>query len=161
MTTAETESSSAAPAAYAIRPDIIEAHGRSLGTVVGARLCPTAVAKLKDPRATLTMTYKELRNLAKKECSDDLNYLSPQAPVLETAFKLLLVAPGDWLSAEDLHSAISDLWMTAIRPRHISIEALTRVLNRDSYYGIVRVDSRLAVPGGRQQERGLFKKAPL
>ena len=140
MTTAETESSSAAKTAYAIRPDVIEARGRSLGTIVGGRLCPTAVAKLKEPGAALTMTYKELRNLAKKECSDDPEYLSPQAPVLETAFKLLLVAPADHLSAEDLHNAISDLWMTAIRPRHISIEALNRVLGQDTYYGIVRVD---------------------
>lgn len=140
MTTAQPDSSSPTITAYAIRPETIEARGRSLGAVIGGRLCPTAVGKLKDPGAVSTMTYKELRNLARKECADDPEYLSPQAPVLETAFKLLLVAPGDHVNAHDLHGAISDLWMTSIRPRHISAEALTRVLDRDTYYGIVRVE---------------------
>ena len=86
-----------------------------------------------------SMGYRELRNLARKECPRDSNYLSAQAPVLETAFKVLLSSPRDLLSEDELYDTINEIWMNAINPRHISAEALSRVISRDHYYGIIKI----------------------
>ena len=124
---------------YAIRPELIEAQGRSLGAIVGGRLCQGAIDSLESPSAITSMSFKDLKALAKKECSEDMNYLSAQAPILETVFKVLLAAPNDTLSEDELHGTINELWMNAISPRHISLDALSKVITRDSYYGIVKI----------------------
>ncbi len=141
MTTEQTQQTpaTAAEAMYAVRPEFIEAQGRSLGAVIGERLCAGAVTKGGGHTAIMSKSFKQLRDLARRACSDDPEYLSPQAPVLESVFKLLLVAPNDGLSLAALHSAISDLWMTSARPRYISIGALARVLTQDRYYGVGQV----------------------
>ena len=141
MTTEQTQRAAptSAEAMYAIRSEFIEAQGRSLSVVIGERLCHRAVTNAGDMAAIRSKSFKQLRDLARKECSDDPEYLSPQAPVLESVFKLLLVAPNDGLSLAALHSAISDLWMTSARPRHISMQALARVLTQDRYYGVAQV----------------------
>ncbi len=128
-----------AEAMYTIRSESIEAQGRSISLVIGERLCHRAVTKAGDMATIKSKSFKQLRDLARKECSGDPEYLSPQAPVLEAAFKLLFMAPNDGLSLAALHSALSDLWMTSARPRHISMQALARVLTQDTYYGIAQV----------------------
>ena len=141
MTTPQTDGTTATLAddVYGIRPEFIEALGRSPGAIISERLCPTALAKVGGPAELRAMSFKQLRALARRQCTDDPEYLSPQAPVLESVFKLLLVAPNDGLALGDLHSAISDLWATSVRPRHISIEALARILTQDRYYGLAQM----------------------
>lgn len=124
---------------YTIKPELIEAQGRSVGTIVGGRLCQEAIDSLENPSLVSKMSFKDLKSLARKECIQDSNYLSAQAPILETVFKVLLSAPNDTLSEDELHGTINELWMNAISPRHISLDALSKVITRDSYYGIVKL----------------------
>jgi hypothetical protein len=127
-------------AAYAIAPDVIEAQGRSVSLVFGERLCEAALAKLKTEDAWRTMTYKELRKLSRDNCSDQEGYLLSQQPLLETVVRMLLATKSDSLTLSDIHTRISQLWMTSTGPRHISIESLQRVLDNGVGYGIVRAD---------------------
>ncbi len=125
---------------YSIYPEAIEGRGQKLGIVIGERLCEAAKAKAKTPDAWLTMTYKELRKLAKDNCTGQEGYLSPQQPVLETVFRVLLSAREDRLSLTAIHDELADLWMTSSWPRHITREALQRVLDNALKFGIVAVD---------------------
>lgn len=125
---------------YTILPEAIEATGRSLNVVLGDRLCEAALVKLKEPGAWRTMSYKELSKLLRDNCANQDGYLSPQQPVLETAFRLLLTTPGGKLSLNEVHQRIAELWMTSPWPRHINADSLKRVLDNGVSYGIVTVD---------------------
>ena len=121
---------------YAIRPDLIEAQGRSVNAIVAERLCTQALQKAKSPEALRKMSFKQLRNLARRNCANDADYILAQAPVLEAAFRMLLSAPTESLPLSAIHDRITDLWASSPRPRHISEESLARVLSHGAYYGI-------------------------
>lgn len=121
---------------YAFYPEVIEARGQVLAAVIGDRLCDAAIAKLKSPDGLRGTSYKDMRKLMRTSCANQEGYLSPQAPVLETVFRMLLTAPADKLSLSTLHAQLTDLWMTSPWPRHIAIESLQRVLDNARHYGI-------------------------
>lgn len=125
---------------YAIRPAAIESRGRSVVVVVIDRLCDAALAKLKTPDAWRTMSYAQIRRLARENCAKQDDYLSARQPVLETVFRMLLVGPREATTLGDIHEKLSELWMTSPWPRHIAIEALQRVLDHAAHVGIVSVD---------------------
>jgi len=124
--------------AYAFSPETIEQMGLSVAIVVGERLCDAAHAKLKDPEAWRSMSYKELRRLLRDNCGNQEGYLSPQAPLLETVVRMLITAKGDTLTLGEIHAEIAELWMTSPWPRHISAESMQRVLDNGTSFGIIR-----------------------
>jgi hypothetical protein len=123
---------------YIVQPRLIEEQGRSISLVFGERMCEAALAKLKTPDALQTITFKVLRKLMKDNCGGQVGFLEPQQPVLETAIRVLLSSKADELSLSEIHDELSDLWMTAPWPRHITAEALQRVLDNAMHYGIMR-----------------------
>jgi len=125
---------------YAFSPEIITALGLSIPIVLGDRLCDASLTKLKEDDSWRTMSYKEFRKLFRDNCGDQDGYLSPQAPLLETVVRMLLSAKKDAVTVSELHSVLSDLWITSPWPRHISIESMQRVLDNGTAYGIVRAD---------------------
>ena len=132
-----------APAAkeprYAIDPGVIEAQGRSPSLVVGDRLCEAAMAKLKSRDAWRTMSYAQLRQLARRNCAGQEGYLLPRQPLIETVFRMLLATREDELSLSAIHEELSELWVGSPWPRHIAAESLRRVLDASARYGIVPV----------------------
>ena len=125
--------------AYSFSPDVVAALGLSMPVVVGDRLCEAAVAKLNADDGWRSMSYKELRKLFRDNCAEQDGYLLPQAPLLETVVRMLLSAKRDNMSLSEIHTQVSDLWITSPWPRHISIESMQRVLDNSVTYGIVRV----------------------
>ena len=125
---------------YAIRPAAIESQGRSVVVVVIDRLCDAALAKLKTPDAWRQMSYAQIRRLARENCAKQEDYLSARQPVLETVFRMLLVGPRETMMLGDIHEKLSELWTTSPWPRHIAINALQRVLDSATHFGIVAVD---------------------
>ena len=123
---------------YAVQPSLIEARGQSVAIVLGERLCEAARAKLKSPDAWRSMTFREIRKLMKDNCSGQEGNLEPQQPILETVVRVLLSARADNLSLSEIHDELSDLWVTAPWPRHVSAEALQRVLDNATHCGIAR-----------------------
>jgi len=126
--------------AYRFAPEILEEMGRSISLIIGERLCDAALAKLKEPGAWRTMKFKELRKLFKDNCGNQDGYLSPQAPLLETVVRMLLAAKRDSLTLGEVHTDVSELWITSPWPRHIAIESLQRVLDRGASHGIIRAE---------------------
>ena len=136
---AEQQSEEQPMPAYTIDPQAIEAHGRMVSTMIESRLCDGGRAKLKSPDALQTMKFAQIQRLLRQQCSSDPEFLNPQMPVMEAAFRLLLTSTEDSVPLELLHGQITQLWMDSPWPRHISIESLARVLAHDQYYGVVSV----------------------
>ena len=121
---------------YTFNPDLITRQGRSLGIVLGAKLCEAAKAKLKsNPQG---MTYKELHTLFKAHCAGQEGYLSPQHPVLETVVRLLLVAPKDAVPLSELYDQVSELWLTSAWSPSLNLDAMRRLLDHAASQGIAR-----------------------
>ncbi len=120
---------------YKFIPSPIEQQGRSVGVVLGSRLCEAARAKLKGE--PWKMSYAELRRLFRSSCANQEGYLSPQHPVLETVLRLLLTSKADSMTLTEIHDQVSSLWLTSTWPRHINKDAMRRVLDRAVSHGIV------------------------
>ena len=121
---------------YAVVPALIERQGRSVGVVLGSRLCAAAKAKASGDLGA--MTYPALRKLFKERCAGQDGYLSPQHPTLETVLRLLLAAPGDSMPLSEIYAAVSELWMTSAWSPSISAGGMRRLLDNAASYGIAR-----------------------
>ncbi len=126
---------------YALDPQLIEANGRVATTLLESRMCEASREKRKASQGTLASQFAALRKLIRDNCQRDAEYLHSQLPVMETAFRLLVIAPLEPVALSTLHGQIDELWSDSTWPRHISAEALGRVLGNDDYYGIVEVAS--------------------
>ena len=134
-TTAQEEGTVDSPS-YTVDPALIESQGRSVPVVVVDRLCDAALAKLKSPGAWRSMSFLQIRRLARESCAKQKDYLSARQPVLETIFRMLLVSPSGTMSLDDIHEMLTGLWTTSPWPRHIGIDALRRVLDNAGHFGI-------------------------
>ena len=120
---------------YTFDPELITRQGRSVGVLLGAKLCEAAKAKLKgNPQ---TMTYKELHTLF-RGCAGQEGYLSPQHPVLETVVRLLLAAPQDAVLLSDIYEQVSNLWLTSAWSPSLNVSAMRRLLDHAAFQGITR-----------------------
>jgi len=127
---------------YTVEPALIESQGRSVAVVVVDRLCDAALAKLKTPDAWRTLSFLQMRRLARESCAKRDDYLSASQPVLETIFRMLLVSPSGTMALSDIHETLVGLWTTSPSPRHIGIDALRRVLDHAGHFGIGEVESK-------------------
>lgn len=121
---------------YAVVPALIEGQGRSVGVVLGSRLCDGARAKA--PGDLGSMTYPALRKLFKERCAGQDGYLSPQHPVLETVLRILLTAQDDAMPLSEIHGAVSELWRASAWSPAISVSAMRRLLDNAASYGVAR-----------------------
>lgn len=121
---------------YTFNPELIANQGRSVGVILGTRLCEAARAKLK--RAPEGLTYAELHALFRAHCAGQEGYLSPQHPVLETVARILLAAPEDALPLSDIYEQVSDLWLTSAWSPSLDANAMRRLLDHAGAQGITR-----------------------
>ena len=135
---------------YIIDPQRIEDRGRAASALLESRMCAESREKLGSRFETARSDFAELRRLIRDNCQLDANYLHSHLPIMETAFRLLLIAPREPVVLSTLHGQIDDLWSSAPWPRQISAKALARILGSDGYYGIVEVGSRDVPKSGRR-----------
>ena len=133
---------------FALDARAIEARGREAATVIESRLCPASRDKVKPSKAGKKPGFADLRKLVRRYCQDAPEFLTPYLPVVETAFRLLLLTPREPVLLTTLHEQITRLWMNSPWPRSVSIGSLERMLLHDTYYGIVEVkaDQDAATP---------------
>ena len=136
----ETEPQEAREPIYTLDFDVVTSLGLDPESMVASRLCdagkaaPVKGAKAKREKPSV----KDIRKQIQQRCAKEPDYLEPDLPLQELAFRMLL-ASSTPVSLTDLHQRFSDLWVNAAPPRHIGREALGRVLAHDSYYGVVPV----------------------
>ena len=126
---------------YVIDHQVIEARGRSATALVRSRLCEASKSKLRSGQSLHTMGFQALRRLVRQHCREDPDYLNPNLPVMEVAFRILLATQKEPVPLSEIHWQLSRIWMDAPWPRHITPEGLARVLAHDTYYGVVEVTS--------------------
>ncbi len=128
---------------YYIDIDRIEAHGRSAEALVGDRRCDTckALPPKNPPKGKKAIPVpRQYMNTIRTHCGQQPDYLSPEMPVLETSFRLMMAAKTQPVTLSDLHQQLSDMWINSPLPRHITREALARVLAHDTYYGMAVIE---------------------
>ena len=141
MTTVEQETTpvQAPDPSYLIDLSFIEGYGRSAIKILKSRLCPTCVQKFEKTKDPSKLKFDDLRKCVQQSCAQDEGFVTPQMPLLECAFRLLLASTSEPVTLAELHHQVIDLWSNAPWPRHISAESLARALAGDTYYGIVEL----------------------
>jgi hypothetical protein len=122
---------------YIIDPSFIEGSGRSAFKILQSRLCPACLQKFEKSKGGSKLTFGDLRKCVQQFCSQDSDFVTPQMPLLECAFRLLLASTSEPVALTELHRQVIDLWSNAPWPRHISAASLERALASDTYYGIM------------------------
>jgi hypothetical protein len=124
---------------YRIDLSFIEESGRSAFKILESRLCPACVQKFEKSKDPSKLKFDDLRKCLQQSCSKDANFVTPQMPLLECAFRLLLASTDELITLAELHRQVIDLWSNAPWPRHISADSLARALAGDTYYGIIEL----------------------
>jgi hypothetical protein len=140
MTTVDQEIAVEAPdPSYIVDPSFIEGSGRSAFKILQSRLCPACVQKFEKSKDPSKLTFDDLRKCVQQSCAQDEGFVTPQMPLLECAFRLLLASTSEPVTLTELHRQVIDLWSNAPWPRHISAASLERALASDTYYGIMEL----------------------
>ncbi len=109
---------------YFIDLDWYQQSGRSFNALVQSRLCPSCRQKEGD---AIT--------LIRDCCSKSEDFITPNMPILEAAFRLLLSNGNQPMDLEQMAEELGEK-----RGRRIYPDALRRMLENDNYYGLRRVN---------------------
>ena len=119
-----------APPSYRIDEGWYERNRRSLDEMIAARTSGATTSKRRR-KSTPSMA-----DLAKIE-----GFVDPNLPVSEAVFRLLLVYQNKPLDVEQLSQYLTDCGIGIMDSRLIQPKALQRILDKDDYYGITRVET--------------------
>ena len=127
---------------YAVLEDTFEEQGRSASRMALDRRCARCWGNLyqMEPGELAALTFEDHRAFIRDDCSNQSDYFSPDMPTLELAFRILMGADVPEMPLAELQHKITEIkGMTSFTP-HITLEALSRMLDSDNYYGVQRVD---------------------
>ena len=124
---------------YLVDPNFIEESGRSAFKILQSRLCPACVQKFEKSKYPSNLQFNDLRKCLQQSCSQVEDFVTPQMPLLECVFRLLLASTNEPVTLAELHGQVIELWSNAPWPRHISAGSLERALAGDTYYGIMEL----------------------
>ncbi len=103
---------------------------RSFATLAASRLCPTSRKKEKTKsEAALLRTIKQC-------CSKRDGFITPNMPLLEMIFRLLLANGNQPLELGQMHEQLQKWLGDMNNSRDLSIPKLKRILDSDRYYGL-------------------------
>jgi hypothetical protein len=103
---------------------------RSFATLATSRLCPTSRKKEKTKsEAALLRTIKQC-------CSKRDGYITPNMPLLEMVFRLLLANGNEPLELGQMQEQLQKWLGDTNNSRDLSIPKLKRILDNDRYYGL-------------------------
>ena len=122
---------------YAIDPELMRRTNVSGALVLWGRLCEAARVQLGDRDRLASLDLEDVLRLAVIHCGEDSSFIPATLPLKEAVFRLLLVAPEQWIPGEQLHSTLSGLWARSPRPRRLSWSVFERVLRTAQPDGIV------------------------
>ena len=122
---------------YVIDEETAEEKGRTLGTLLQSRRCPSCRARMEE-KEPITPAKKQMGEIAKC-CAKVEDFMSPAMPLRELAFRLLLKGGNKPKSINDLHYALTEDLAWPTHPMNISVDALKRILDLDQYYSFKEV----------------------
>jgi len=105
-------------------------QGRSFAILATSRLCPASRKKEKSKsEATLLRTIKQC-------CSKREGYITPNMPLIEMVFRLLLANGNQPLELEQIQEQLQQRLGDFGGTRDVFIPKLKRILDSDRYYGL-------------------------
>jgi hypothetical protein len=115
---------------YFIDLDWYQEQERSFATLAASRLCPTSRKKEKTKsEAALLRTIKQC-------CSKRDGFITPNMPLLEMVFRLLLANGNEPLELGQMQEQLQKWLGDTNNSRDLSILKLKRILDNDRYYGL-------------------------
>lgn len=115
---------------YFIDLDWYQQQERSFATLAESRLCPTSRKKEKTKsEAALLRTIRQC-------CSKRDGFITPNMPLLEMIFRLLLANGNQPLELEQMQEQLQKWLGDTSNARDLSVPKLKRMLGNDQYYGL-------------------------
>lgn len=115
---------------YFIDLNWYQEHKRSFTTLAASRLCPSSRKKgIPKSEATLFRTIKQC-------CSKGEGFLTPNMPLLEMIFRILLTNGNQPLELEEIQERLQQCLGDSSGARDLSIPKLKRIIENDRYYGL-------------------------
>ena len=115
---------------YFIDLDWYQQKERSFATLAESRLCPTSRKKEKTKsEAALLRTIRQC-------CSKRDGFITPNMPLLEMIFRLLLANGNQPLELEQMQEQLQKWLGDTSNSRDLSVPKLKRILSNDQYYGL-------------------------
>lgn len=127
---------------YAVQEYTFEKQGRSAVRMALDRRCARCWGTLyqMEPGELAAITFEDHRSWIRDDCSNQADYLSPDMPTLELAFRILIGADVPEMPLAELHQRITEIKSKLSVTPHITLEVLRRMLDADRYYGVQKVD---------------------
>jgi len=120
---------------WCIDLDWYQPNNRSFATIVRDCLCPKCRQQLKADEKEVSAA--DLLTAIKSCCSREPGFITGTTPVLESIFRLFLAGGNQPLDLDELGKQLSD-WRGGDTYR-TSADILSRLLERDQYYGLRQV----------------------
>ena len=115
---------------YFIDLDWYQQQGRSFASLAASRLCPTSRKKEKTKsEAALLRTIRQC-------CSKRDGFITPNMPLLEMIFRLLLANGNQPLELGQMQEQLQKWLGDTSNARDLSVPKLKRILSNDKYYGL-------------------------
>ena len=115
---------------YFIDLDWYQEQERSFATLASSRLCPTSRKKEK------TKSEAVLLRAIKTCCSKRDGFITPNMPLLEMIFRLLLANGNQPLELGQMQEQLQKWLGDSSNARDLSVPKLKRILSNDKYYGL-------------------------
>ena len=117
---------------WSIDLDWYQPNNRSFFTLARGCLCPKCRKQLKADEGEVSAT--DLLVAINDCCSQKPGFITGETPILESVFRFFLASGNQPLELEELGKQVSE-WRGGDSYR-TSVEMLSRLLERDQYYGL-------------------------
>ena len=121
---------------YYISLERLDELNRSAITLLAARRGPASPSLVQEEHE-LDNAAELLAELAEYSAGEE-GFIDSGMPIQEIVFRMLLARRNEPTSLTDLHHELTERWATPVRPIHVSVKSLERILDSDNYYGFAR-----------------------
>ena len=127
-------------ASFRIDPERLTALGRSLQVLLLHRRCASCWGTLiQDPAQGREIEAAEHLEQIANHCSSAPHFIRPEFPVMEAAFRILLSNGTQPMTLQSIYEALRERWSNLTNPRTPPTDKLYRMLQGDTFYGIIEV----------------------
>ena len=126
--------------AYEIDTAWFEQSNKSLAHVLKLRLCEICQKRQSKKH----MRKEKWQNLLKSivtHCHKQATFITPEMTIYESAFRVILAHNSKPTPVDVIFSEIKKRWIAGHSVKAITVEILTALLNKDTRYGIRKVDT--------------------
>ena len=119
--------------------DVADAEGlrRSAALMILNRMSYVSQQIFDEPTPSPDKTKQYINRIVEYD-SQQSDYLLPDTPLKEAAFRVLLASGNKPMSAEEISEVLSEKWSMTAYPRDVSPRVIQRLLEHSDPYCIVK-----------------------